>query len=66
MNASSLRDGDLIEVTVTRSLPFGVLVTTAGQVPGLVRGVTAEVGDVVRIRVDEYDEVEHRFSGRLR
>jgi hypothetical protein len=62
MNAPSVRDGDLIEVTVTRNLPFGVLVESSTGVPGLVRGVTAAIGEAVRVRVVNHDADRQRFQ----
>lgn len=56
-----MRDGDLIEVTVTRDLPFGVLVESSTGVPGLVRGVRAAIGESVRVRVVSYDVARQRF-----
>lgn len=61
LTAPSVRDGDLIEVTVTRNLPFGVLVETPAGVPGLVRGVTVAIGESVRVRVVSYDVDRQRF-----
>jgi predicted RNA-binding protein with RPS1 domain len=56
--------GDELEVTVTAVKPFGAFVE-AGSVRGLVRGASAAVGDVVRVRVLESDDVESRFSAEL-
>ncbi|MCW3815910.1 hypothetical protein ONA91_15810 [Micromonospora sp. DR5-3] len=50
-----MRAGDVIAATVTKVLPFGVLVETPAGVPGLVRGTKAEVGTVVTVRVREFD-----------
>lgn len=61
LTAPSVRDGDLIEVTVTRNLPFGILVDTPAGVPGLVRGVTVAIGETVRVRVVSYDVGRQRF-----
>ncbi len=47
--------GDVLAVTVTKVLPFGVLVETPAGVHGLVRGATAEVGTVVNVRVQQLD-----------
>ncbi|HWO64324.1 MAG TPA: hypothetical protein VNO31_30255 [Umezawaea sp.] len=55
-----MQTGDVIAVSVTKVLPFGVLVETPAGVPGLVRSATAEVGQVVDVRVVEFDG--RRFS----
>ena len=65
MNAPSMHDGDLIEVTVTRNLPFGVLVESSAGVPGLIRGVTVAIGETVRVRVVSYDVDRQRFHPSL-
>ena len=65
MNGTSLHVGDQIDATVTRALPFGLLVATPAGVPGLVCGASAEVGAVVRVHVDEYDAAERRFRGSV-
>jgi predicted RNA-binding protein with RPS1 domain len=57
-----IRSGDVIAVSVTKVLPFGVLVETPAGVSGLVRHATAEVGQVVNVRVDMFDG--ERFSAR--
>jgi hypothetical protein len=56
--------GDEIAATVTKRVPFGVLVEYA-DVPGLVRGATAERGAELNLRVLEYDSVQRRFSAEL-
>jgi len=61
MSDQPIKAGDEITATVTKALPFGVLVEFAG-VPGLVRGVHGEPGSVLQLRVVEYDRAEHRFS----
>jgi hypothetical protein len=53
--------GDVITASVTKSVPFGVLVEYAG-VPGLVSSVNAEPGADVLARVTAYDTVERRFA----
>ncbi|MEU3457968.1 hypothetical protein ABZ671_30920 [Micromonospora sp. NPDC006766] len=58
-----MRAGDLVAVTVTKVLPFGVLVETPAGVHGLVRSATAEPGAVVNVRVREFDG--QRFSAIL-
>ncbi len=65
LNAPSMHDGDLIEVTVTRNLPFGVLVESSAGVPGLIRGVTVAIGETVRVRVVSYDVDRQRFHASL-
>jgi predicted RNA-binding protein with RPS1 domain len=55
--------GDVVAVTVTKILPFGVLVETPAGVHGLVRGATAKVGAVVNVRVHERDN--ERFAAIL-
>lgn len=62
LTAPSMRDGDLIEVTVTRNLPFGVFVESSAGVPGLVRGVSAAIGQTMRVRVVSYDVDRQRFN----
>jgi len=61
MSDPKLRAGDEITATVTKSVPFGVLVEHAG-VPGLVRRAQARPGDELRVRVVEFDEAASRFS----
>ena len=61
LTAPSVRDGDLIEVTVTRNLPFGVFVESPAGVPVLLRGVSAAIGETVRVRVVSYDVDRQRF-----
>jgi predicted RNA-binding protein with RPS1 domain len=58
-----MRIGEVIAVSVTKVLPFGVLVETPAGVPGLVRPATAEVGQVVNVRVAALDG--QRFSAKL-
>jgi exoribonuclease R len=55
--------GDVVAATVTKVLPFGVLVETPAGVHGLVRGTTADVGAVVNVRVREFDG--QRFGASL-
>ncbi|HEY5879094.1 MAG TPA: hypothetical protein VIU11_09290 [Nakamurella sp.] len=50
-----MREGDLVAVTVTKVLPFGLLVQSAEGVAGLVRAVHAEVGAVIDVQVREFD-----------
>jgi len=58
-----MRVGDVVAATVTKVLPFGVLVEAPAGVPGLVRSVRAEVGTVVNVRVSDFDG--RRFAARL-
>ena len=60
---ADLSAGDLVTVTVTRVLPFGLLVENATGVPGLVRSAHAEVGTVLNVRVLEFDG--RRFAGTV-
>jgi len=53
--------GDEITVVTTSVTPFGALVEFQGT-PGLVRGAQAAVGESLRVRVDEYDAAQMRFS----
>jgi hypothetical protein len=64
MSEQSILAGDEVTVTVTKAVPFGVLVEYAG-VPGLVRRVQAEPGADLRVRVVEYDVAERRFSAAI-
>jgi ribosomal protein S1 len=61
MSAALLNPGDELDATVVSVKPFGIFVTTESGVNGLVRGADATVGETVRIRIDEFDAVEHRF-----
>jgi hypothetical protein len=61
MSDQLLAAGDVITATVTKTLPFGVLVESAG-VPGLVRGAQDEPGAELSLRVLEYDSTQRRFS----
>ena len=61
MDDPLLASDDIVIATVTASTPFGVLVETAG-VPGLARSVTGAPGDVLRLRVLEFDAAQRRFS----
>jgi ribosomal protein S1 len=64
MSDQPLTVGDVITATVTKSVPFGVLVEYAG-VPGLVRRMNSEPGSDVRVRVTAYDVDEHRFAAEM-
>ncbi|MFD4958601.1 hypothetical protein [Microbacterium sp. NPDC058389] len=61
MSEQTLAAGDVVTATVTKAVPFGVLVECAG-VPGLVRGMAADPGVELRVRVVEYDAAQQRFS----
>jgi hypothetical protein len=61
MSDQPIEAGDEITATVTKIVPFGVLVEYAG-VPGLVRGAHGEPGTTLELRVVEYDAAERRFS----
>lgn len=54
--------GDAVRATVTKTLPFGVLVEIEG-VPGLLKGaVELTVGDSVAGTVGALDPTRQRFS----
>jgi len=55
------RVGDTITATVTKALPFGVLVECA-DVPGLVRGAHEAPGTRLSLRVVKVDEARRRFA----
>ncbi|QIG38873.1 hypothetical protein G5T42_04710 [Microbacterium sp. 4R-513] len=65
MTETLLSSGDEIAVTITAVKPFGMFVETAAGVPGLVRGSGADIGDVVRVGVVEFDPAARRFSATL-
>ena len=60
-----LHAGDIIDATVVKVAPFGLLVETAAGLPGLARGANADVGATVRVRVAEIDHEQGRFSATL-
>jgi len=64
MDDQILAAGDVIAATVTKPVPFGVLVEHAG-VPGLARGVNGEAGAQLELRVLEFDAAQQRFSAEL-
>ncbi|MFE6736415.1 hypothetical protein [Microbacterium sp. NPDC057650] len=64
MDEQILKSGDIVAATVTKPVPFGVLVEYAG-VPGLVRGTNGVSGTVLNLRVIEFDSAQHRFSAEL-
>lgn len=61
MDDQTLAAGDIIAATITKSLPFGVLVEYAG-VAGLAKGAEGEPGEQLNLRVIEFDAAENRFS----
>ena len=65
MSAPTMKPGDTVRVTVTKVLPFAVLVETATGLPGLVRHVGPQHGDVINVNVTAVDNDQHRFSGIL-
>jgi ribosomal protein S1 len=65
MSESTVRPGDTIRVTVTKVLPFAVLVETATGMPGLVKHVGPQRGDVMTVTVAAVDDDQHRFSGTV-
>ncbi|KHK96040.1 hypothetical protein LK09_16960 [Microbacterium mangrovi] len=64
MDDQTPQAGDLITATVTKPVPFGVLVEYAGW-PGLARGVKATLGAELNLRVLEFDAAQQRFSAEL-
>ncbi|GAA1952186.1 hypothetical protein [Microbacterium deminutum] len=62
MADTTLRSGDRISATVTKSAPFGALVETADGVPGLVPSSTGQPGDQLELRVESFDQAKGRFS----
>lgn len=58
------RTGDMITATVTKTLPFGVLVEY-GDVPGLVRGTQSKPGARLALRVTDVDDALRRFAAEL-
>ena len=65
MSEPIVKPGDTVRVTVTKVLPFAVLVETATGVPGLVRHVGPRQGDVLAVNVTAVDDELRRFSGIL-
>ena len=56
--------GETLAVSITKTLPFGSFVETDDGTVGLVRDLRlGAVGDRAKIRIDEIDDVKHRFSG---
>ena len=64
MDDQFLAVGDVVAATVTKSLPFGVLVEYA-DVSGLAKGVNAAPGAKLSLRVLESDSTQRRFSAEL-
>ncbi|UXW86003.1 hypothetical protein NFX31_00245 [Microbacterium azadirachtae] len=58
------RIGDVITATVTKTLPFGVLVEHA-DAAGLVRGAQSAPGARLSLRVIEVDRVLRRFAAEV-
>ena len=65
MSESAVKPGDTVRVTVTKVLPFAVLVETATGMPGLVKHVGPQHGDVITVNVTAVDDDQQRFSGIL-
>ena len=65
MSEPTVKPGDTVRVTVTKVLPFAVLVETATGMPGLVKHVGPRQGDAVTVTVTAVDDDQHRFSGTL-
>ena len=63
MSEPTVRPGDTVRVTVTKVLPFAVLVETATGMSGLVKHVGPRHGDVMTVTVTAVDDELHRFSG---
>ncbi len=64
MHPAALTPGETVTVTITKTLPFGAFVKTGDGTVGLVTGLASgALGDLVEIRVDAVDDVNHRFSG---
>lgn len=60
---TELSPGTVLDGTVTGHTPFGVFVTVAGDVPGLL--LTQErpaVGSTVTVRVKEFDPARRRVA----
>jgi hypothetical protein len=64
MDDQILVAGDVVTATVTKALPFGVLVEYSG-VPGLARGVDSAPGAKLDLRLLEFDSTQRRFSAEL-
>ena len=64
MSEPTVKPGDTVRVTVTKVLPFAILVETATGMPGLVKHVGPQHGDAVTVTVTAVDD-QHRFCGTL-
>jgi ribosomal protein S1 len=65
MSGPTMKPGDTVRVTVTKVLPFAVLVETATGMPGLVKHVGPRRGDALSVTVTAVDDEQHRFSGTM-
>ncbi len=65
MSEPTVKAGDTVRATVTKVLPFAVLVETATGMSGLVKHVGPRRGDAVTVTVTAVDDEQHRFSGTL-
>jgi ribosomal protein S1 len=65
MSEPAVKPGDTVRVTVTKVLPFAVLVETATGMPGLVKHVGSQCGDALTVTVTAVDDEQHRFSGTM-
>jgi len=65
MTGTLLRPGDEIDVVVKSAKSFGLFVESDAGLSGLVRGHSAAVGAMLRVRVVEFDAAESRFSAML-
>jgi ribosomal protein S1 len=65
MSAPTVKPGDAVRMNVTKVLPFAVLVETAAGLPGLVRHVGPQHGDVITVTVTAVDDEQQRFSGTV-
>jgi len=62
MSEPALKAGDAVRVTVTKVLPFAVLVETATGMPGLVKRVGPQQYDAMAVTVTVGRD-QQRFSG---
>src|SRR5579862_2174320 len=65
MSAPIVKPGDSVRATVTKVLPFAVLVETAAGLPGLVKHVGPQHGDVITVTVTAVDDEQERFRGTV-
>jgi ribosomal protein S1 len=54
--------GDTVDVTVTRTLPFGCLIEASHGIPGLLKSTGPQTGDRVQARIETIDPANHRIS----